>query len=304
MRSSCPAGEHGRVRRSLSTAGVLLVAAAVALPAGPAAAGETLAPGGGQSLVVPLPDWASRADRLGVSVGSLVQYEHDCGEPEFEAGDETCGAKDGELADFLDATVAGGTDDGGGCRATQDPVELDLLSGGDSVFDSVGVTCLVLALEFPNGGSDDNRAQSDSLAFTLDVIGEEALVNEPGEGGEDGSPGADLRDGPTSDGTTSDGRTTPDGETTSGGAVAAAEAGTGTRVDALSTAGGTGAPAEEGVVGSVATPVTVDGNGLATESESTSLAGRALAWGSLLLGAIVLGGLLLVLVRRRRERAA
>jgi hypothetical protein len=42
-----------------------------------------------------------------------------------------------------------------------------------------------------------------------------------------------------------------------------------------------------------------------TESAATSYVARVLAWGSLFLGAIVLGGLLFVQVRRRRlERAA
>jgi hypothetical protein len=326
------------VRRPAAVLGALLTAGAVLLPAGPAAAGETLAPGGSQTLDIALPDWAPRADELGVSVDSLVQFENDCVEPESEAGDESCGPEDGELADFLDVTVAGGTEDGGGCRATSEPVELDLSGGGDSVFDAVGVTCLVLALQFPDGGSDDNRTQSDTFTFSLDVVGEEDLVDRSAVGDGDGSPGADLRAGPVSEGTTSGGATTSGrtavggtlgggaaapagvGATTAdgagaarggtaagaagGGTAAAAGAGTGTRVGG-STTGEAGGPAGEGVVGSVATPVTVDGDGLATESGSTSLAGEALAWGSLFLGAIVLGGLVFVLVRRRpRERAA
>ncbi|SDX44324.1 hypothetical protein SAMN05660209_00532 [Geodermatophilus africanus] len=317
------------MRRPAAVLGALLTAGAVLLPAGPAAAGETLAPGGSQTLDVALPDWASRADELGVSVDSLVQFENDCVEPESEAGDESCGAEDGELADFLDATVAGGTDDGGGCRATSEPVGLDLSGGGDSVFDAVGVTCLVLALEFPNGGSDDNRAQSDTLTFILDVVGEEQLGDRSAVGDEDGSPGAVLRADPASDGTipggaTTSGRTAADG-TLGEGAAAAAGGGADPADGAGAAGGGTaaaagtesgrrvggptaeeaGGPAGEGVVGSMATPVTVDGDGLSTESGSTSLAGQALAWGSLFLGAIVLGGLAFVLARRRpRERAA
>jgi hypothetical protein len=319
------------VRRPAAVLGALLTAAAVVLPAVPAAAGGTLAPGGSQTLTVALPDWGPRADRLGVSVGSLVQYENDCVEPETESGDDTCGATQGELADFLEARVAAGVTRGGTCDAG-DGVPLDLAGARVSAFDVADVDCLVLRLHFPDGTSTepDNRAQSDSLTFSLDVVGEQDLADQPADGGEGQNRGTDSGNGTSTPGggtavdpANSGNDTGPgapigpgaDGDGGGGAAVAggaglagtgAAAGGSGT--SAVATVPGTAVSSpEKSVVGQAATPVSVDDDGLAvaTEAASSSLVTQVLSWGSLFLGAVLLGGLVFVLVRRRRrERAA
>ncbi|MGY1663364.1 hypothetical protein ACI78Q_19240 [Geodermatophilus sp. SYSU D00705] len=325
------------MRRPLPALGAVLAAAAVLATPGTAMAGGPLAPGSSQTLDVFLPaDWASGVDRLGVTVTGLTQLENGCVEPESESGDRSCGAEEGELADFLDATVIGGTTDGKTCRASATPddaVTLDLLEGEPSEFDVDGVNCLVLRLEFGDDESrnPDNWAQSDSIDFTLGVVGREKLGGQASAGNAQTTASEDLADVAASDSATSAGSatgsaTTPRGST----AVAGAPTGAGTATVGTAVAGGAAdgaaaaggatpagvpAPADAGtggaangpVVGRVDTPVTVDDGGvaLATESASTSLAGQVLAWGSLFLGAVVLGGVVFVLARRRRrERAA
>ncbi|MFW3172000.1 hypothetical protein [Geodermatophilus sp. CPCC 206100] len=321
------------MRRPLPALGAVLAVAAVLATPGTALAGEPLAPGGSQTLDVPLPaGWATDVDRLGVSVSALTQWENDCVEPESESGDDTCGDEEGELADFLEATVAGGVDGETGCRATGEGVPLALIDGVASRFDVEGVNCLVLRLEFPDGGSadPDNLAQSDSITFSLGVVGEEELA--PPSDDDETTTAEDPVDGATSDGATSGGAASGNAATSSGGGAAAAAGGpvgTGTTTGSATAAGGgaggaaaaggatpAGAPApvdagtsvaaDGPVVGRVDTPVTVDDGGVAvaTESASTSIVGQALAWGSTFLGAVVLGGLVFVVVRRRRSGRA
>jgi len=303
MRVSLRAREHERVRRPTAVLGALLATGAALLPAGPAAAGQTLVPGGSQTLVVALPDWALRADALGVSVTSLVQFENGCVEPESEAGDQTCGADAGELADFLDATVAPGIG-GKNCRAGDgDGVTLDLF-GDPSVFDVERVDCLVLRLSFPDGesGKPDDLAQSDGLEFTLDVVGERELGTEPARGGEDDTDGADPADGVTVDPTTSGHGADPGVPADPAGT---GRAGAGSAGVAVPVPGDAAPPADTSVVGQVATPVTVDeGLAVTTESATSSLAARVLSGGSLFLGAVVLGGMVFMLVRHRRREGA
>ncbi|MGK5169461.1 hypothetical protein [Geodermatophilus sp. CPCC 205761] len=313
------------MRRPLPALGAVLVTAAVLATPGTAMASEPLAPGGSQTLDVSLPaEWASGVDRLGVSVTSLTQFENDCVEPETESGDDSCGDEEGELADFLEATVAGGVDGDAGCQAMPTGVTLDLLDGEPSAFDVDGVDCLVLRLEFPDGGSrdPDNRAQSDSISFSLAVVGREKLTGRPSSGDVEATPSADPAGDATSGGATSGntaaagggavpaagaptgtGTTTAQGGTPGGAAGGAAAAGAGAPAGAAAPAdAGGGVEAEGPVLGRVDTPVTVDDGGVAvaTESASTSLVGQALAWGSMFLGAVVLGGLVFLVVRRRR----
>ncbi|MGY1642590.1 hypothetical protein ACI782_15895 [Geodermatophilus sp. SYSU D00703] len=318
------------MRRSLSALGAVLTAGAVLLPAGPAAAGETLAPGGTQTLTVTLPDWAPRADRLGVSVSGLVQLENDCVEPESESGDTTCNKRQGELADFLEATVAAGVG-GENCQAGEG-VTLYLF-GAPTAFDVRDVDCLVLRLHFPDGerAVPDNVAQSDSITFTLDVVGEQDLTKGPVRGGGNQTAqsrgtatsggGSDPVDGATVASPDSGGGTAPGvppGPAGTGGARPGTAAGNGVGAaaggaptapvgDAVAVPEGVAPSGEKTVIGQAAMPVTVDDDGLgvATESATSSLVAQVLSWGSLFLGAVVLGGLVFVLVRRRRrERAA
>jgi hypothetical protein len=305
---------HDRpVRRPNPALLAVLAAAGVIAGAGPAAADGSLAPGQTQTVVVPVPDrWAADADAVAVVVDDLVQLENDCIEPERKAGDD-CRDTSGELGDKLVATVAWGTVDGDGCRPAVVMAPLALAGLGGTRAEStrfqhvVGVECLVLNLTFPDGDSD-NVAQSDSLTFRLDAVGEEVpgeVVSTVEPEGVDPTPSADG-----SSGTEPQNSANPSsaGAATARGPVArSAAAGHGAR-------GGTAAPAAERaaavqrrgpagpMVGRVDAQVSVGADGISVETRAagTSLPGSALAWSSMLLGAVALGWVAFVLVRRRR----
>jgi hypothetical protein len=281
-----------RVRRLLPAA----VLAAVGLLAGaePAMAGDALAPGGSQTLTVRLPgSWVVQAHLLDVSVAGLTQFENGCIEPEEEAGDDSCGVEQGDLAHHLVATVAAGRADGDGCLATVSAVPLQLVGRAVSSRLTVeGVQCLILRLEFPEGASD-NVAQSDGLAFDLRVVAE-------GLGNVSTAPqmsgGADSAGGRAA------------------AAVAAGNGGTRTGGVAGGAPGdgpGAAPPAIPGttdtVVGDMKTAVTIGDTGAAgpavqTAAGDTWVGGLVVAWGSVLLGAVALGWAAFALLVRRRRR--
>jgi hypothetical protein len=309
---------HDRpVHRPTPALAVVLAAAGVLVAAGPAAADGSLVPGATQTSVVAVPDgWAADADAIDVVVDELVQLENDCMEPEKRAGDD-CTDAAGELGDKLLATVAWGVEDDG-CRPKVDMAPLDLAGVDGTRFDSTrfervaGVDCLVIELAFPHGDSD-NLAQSDSLTFALAAVAEEV----PGEVAGTRQP-EDRVSSPTAptdggSGTESQGPVDPlsDSAVSPGNAGEHAAAGRGAR-------GGTGAPPAEAaaavedrgaagpMVGRVDAQVSVAADGVSVETRAaeSSLPGLALAGSSLLLGAIALGWVAFVLVRRRRTDVA
>ena len=308
---------HDRsVHRSVPVLAAVLAVAGVLAGAGPSSAEEALAPGSTRTVVIQVPDrWAADADVVRVVVRGLEEAENECLEPEEEAGDD-CLSERGELADKLVATVAWGAGDDA-CLPSVAAAQLPFADPDGVRFERVaGVQCVVLDLAFPHGNSD-SLAQSDSLAFELDVVGEErpsALEPEgPPQaptGPRDGSPDppsrnpADPRSGngpvPGARGAGSGGA----GGATGEGAAAAQGA-----------PGGAGAPGVRGaadpdqrtppgpMVGRVGAQVSVGADGVLVETRAadTSLRGLALAWTSLLLGGIVLGWVAFVLLRRRRR---
>jgi hypothetical protein len=308
---------HDRpVRRLPSALVAVLAASGVVAGAAPAAAEESLAPGDTETVVLSLPDtWAADADTLAVAVDDLVQLENDCIEPEAEAGDD-CDDARGELGDKLVATVAWGTVDGG-CRPAVGRTPLDLVGVDGTAAEStrfehvVGVECLVLDLTFPDGDSDD-VAQSDSLTFRVNAVAEEV----PGE------VATTIESEDVDAASATDGRsgTGPQGSadpSSAGAASARAQAareaatGQGDRERAGTPRGGPAAaigdraPAGP-MVGRVDAQVSVgrDGVSVRTRAAEAALPGAAMAWSSLLLGAVALGGVAFVLVRRRRTRVA
>jgi hypothetical protein len=280
------------VRRLLPAA--VLAAVGLLAGAGPAMAGDALAPGGSQTLTVRLPgSWVVPARLLDVSVAGLTQFENGCLEPEAEAGDDSCGVEEGDLAQRLVATVAAGRADGDGCRATVSAVPLYLVGRAVSSRLTVdGVQCLIVGLEFPEGASDD-VAQSDSLAFDLRVVA---------EGLADGATAPQIRGGADSaGGRAAAGVEAANGGTRTGG-VAGGAPGNGPAAAPPAIPGTTST-----VVGDMKTAVTIGDTGAAgaavrTAAGATWLGGLVVAWGSVLLGAVALGGAAFALLMRRRRR--
>jgi hypothetical protein len=262
--------------------------------AGPATAGDALVPGGGQTLTIRLPDsWDVQASVLDVSVARLTQIENDCLEPEVEACDHSCDVQEGDLAQRLVATVAAGRVAVNGCRATGRAVPLRLVDRAVSSRLTVGgVQCLVVRLEFPEGAAD-NVAQSDSLAFDLRVVAEGLgdVATTPQVSGSGNSAGgrATAVGGPGHTGSRTPGAAV--GAPGEGRAAVPAVPGTTTTV-----------------VDEVTTAVTVGGPGASvqTAAAETRPGDAVVAWGSLLLGVVTLGGVAFAMLMRRRrwERAA
>lgn len=295
---------HDRGVRRFLIPSAVAVLATCALGVTPAAADETLTPGSSQEVTVRLPgSWTGEVDRLGVAVTGLVQRENGCLHPEELAGDTTCGAEDGELAQQLLVSVAAGALDGGTCVAADPRTALSLLDGSQARLSVADVDCLSLELAFPDGANDD-RAQSDTIKFQLDIAAE-------GPGGVTGGGGDAVVVTPTGPG--------------AAGAAAAADRGV-TAADALTPAqaaavgqvGQAGAPAAgapavtapDAVVPPAGTPigevqaqVQVDGSGalVQTESSTTSLRDIALIVGGLFLVTVALGWVLFLAWRRRTQ---
>jgi hypothetical protein len=318
---------HDRtVPRPVSALAAVLAASAVLVGAGPASADEPVAPGETRTVVIPVPDqWAADADVVRIAVRALEELENGCLEPEEEAGDD-CGDGRGELADKMVATVAWGAGDGG-CQAEVKAARLEFDSvDGVRFQDVAGVECVVLHLTFPHG-KRDSVAQSDSLQFELDVVGEER----PGTVGRDDltptptltpTPSGSRDRGPDAPSQDPGGRrpgSDPGAGARAGGGAAdgASRAGGGTGRDAAAQGarGVIGAPGARAagveqrtpagpMVGRVGAQVSVGSDGLSVETRAAdvSLPGMALAWSSLLLGAIALGWVAFILWRRRRRR--
>jgi hypothetical protein len=325
---------HDRpVRRSRAVLAAVIAAGGVLAGAAPAAADGSLVPGETQTVVLPVPDgWAADADAVRVVVDGVEQLENDCLEPEKEAGDD-CTSDRGELGDNLVATVAWGTG-GDDCRPAVDMTSLDIHGFDGTRFESTrfehvaGVECFVFELSFPHGNSD-SLAQSDSLTFGLDAVAEEipgevAGTGEPdyvdpspissaddGSGTESQDP-ADLLSGSAAPRANAGGNPAA----VDGAAPARSQVGRGTAGQDGRT--GTGAPPvhaeaavhDRGSPGPMAdrvgaqVSVGADGVSIETRAAETSIHSLALAWSSLLLGAIALGWFAFVLVRRRRTDAA
>jgi hypothetical protein len=263
--------------------------------AGPATAGDPLVPGGSQTLTVRLPDsWDVQASVLDVSVARLTQFENDCLEPEAEAGDHSCDVQEGDLAQRLLATVVAGRVAGNGCRATGRAVPLRLVDRAVSSRLTVGgVQCLVVRLEFPEGAAD-NVAQSDSLAFDLRVVAEGLgdVATTPQVSGSGNSAGgrATAGGGPGNAGSRTPGAAAGAPGEGRAAAVPAVPGTTTTVVDEMTTAVNVGGP----------------GASVQTAAAETRPGDAVVAWGSLLLGVVTLGGVAFAMLMRRRrwERAA
>jgi hypothetical protein len=292
------------VRRHLWAAAVLAVAA-VAAGASPAAAAESLAPGDSWSTVVTLPGaWTGPADRLGVAVIDLVQQENGCLPPESQAGDSSCEPEDGELAAQLTATVSAGVLTDGSCVAAGPGAPLSLLDSAVTRLSVDHVSCLSLLLDFDDAGAageDDNLAQSDSIAFALRIVAE-GPDGVPDSGG---SPAPVVPDGGTggpaaviapaaAGGVPAGGQ--PAGGPAAAGRPAVPAPSAGAPASALEPAAGTPLGQVEAQVSLGKETVVVQ-----TESSSTSLTQVIVLWASLLLGTVLVGWLLFLVWRRRRQ---
>jgi hypothetical protein len=301
------------VHRSLPAVAAALAIGSVLASAGPAAADARFAPGDTRTIQLPVPGSWTEAIQVDVAVGSLSQAENDCLTPERAAGDD-CESSVGELAGQLTGTVTLGLPDGADCKPAQ-RAALDL-SGTRTTrltAPSRGVRCLFVQLTFRDDASN-NRAQSDSLTFGLDLVARDFLARENRDGDAAGTGGQVDRDAqPESsdaDGTARDGGDTASGtsagdqdvdrpSTTAGaGADQAADA------DSATVAGSTviDQDPEGPVLDRLEAQVSVgdDGVVLQTQAADSSVQGQVLAWGSLLLGAVALGWSASAVVRRRR----
>jgi hypothetical protein len=307
-----PRAAHDRGVRRLVIPSALAALAACALGATPAAAAEDLSPGTSEQLTVRLPaGWAGVADRLGVSVSGVVQLENGCLHPEEQAGDRSCGGRDGELAEQLIASVAAGTLDDGTCSTPGPRTALALLGGGQTRLSVTTVDCLSVELAFPDG-PDDDLAQSDALQFQLDIAaegpggviggGDAAVVGGSSESAAPAAAGpAPAAAGPA--GADPDPAAGPvAGAVAAGGTTAGAGAGAG-----VGSGAGAAAPPPAGTpLGEVQAEVQIGGTGaqVRTESATRSLGDLALLVGGLFLVAVALGWVLLLAWRRRSGRAA
>lgn len=308
---------------------------------GAAAADGPLAPGQTRTVVLAVPgSWAAQATQVGITALRLEQSENDCLEMEAAAGDD-CTSDVGELAGMLEPTVSWGRTVEGECRAGGPAVSLDLFGTTTARLTEVdGVDCILLALAFPHGGSD-NLAQSDTLAFGLELVGQglpdpddaDPDDADPDDAADPGAPGPDVAQGGGSaggagsagdvtgqgagtqvTGTLSTGTqvtgATGDGAGQGTGQPGAAPAGVGTAGDRAA-GDGTDAAGDDAtddggpVLDRVEAQVEVGGEGVGvqTRAAGTSLQLLVLAWGGALLGVVGLGWLLFLLVLRRRRRA-
>ncbi len=317
------------------SAAAMAAVVGVLVPAGPAAAEGQLTPGATQvlPLVLDTSGWDEVPEGLQVAVADLAQQENGCLELDGRPEDDTCDPDQGDLAQQLAGTVAAGRLDDGRCLGLGDGVPLVLTSAGavtlpvDDDRSWADVDCLRVSLTFVDG-ADNNRAQSDSLSFTLAVTAwsdapPPAPVGagdpQPGGTGAVGTAGSPAPDagapaggpagapvgGPAGDPAARGGAVTA-GARAAGGVAGPAAAG----APAGAPAGG--APSAGGaaeVVGRSDASVVVDASGVSVQTQTRAagqtLAGTALAWGGAFLGAVALSWSLVLLVRRRRtERAA
>jgi cobalamin biosynthesis Mg chelatase CobN len=291
------------VRRHLGAAAALAVVA-IGVGATPASAGGPLAPGDTWGSVVALPGaWTGQADRLGVSVVDLEQHENGCLRPETMAGDTSCEPGDGELAEQLTAMVTAGVLTGGTCAVSGAAAPLSLLDAAVTRLSVDRASCLSLRLEFDDAGAagdDDNLAQSDTLGFSLRIVAE-------GPDGVDDSGSTPVTVVP--DGGNPVSVTAPAQPAAAGRAPAGRPAvpGTGTGGAAVAQQPVAGSPlGQVDASVSVGGDVSVRGDSVAvrTESATTSLTQLVVLWGSLLLGSVLVGWLLFLVWRRRRQGGA
>lgn len=277
--------DDGPVRRrrvSCCLASALTAVVLQAAPAGAADVAGPLVPGASQVVTIRLPaGWAAQADTVAVSVTRLSQEENECLPPEVRAGDSTCSAGGGDLAEQLSVDVGPGGLAGDVCQPSTTVQPLDLRAGGETVrLPATRPECLAVRLSFPHG-ADDNLAQSDTLSFDLAVVAAGPRGVSPGSGtGTD--PGAEP----------------------AVGADAVVQPARGPAGGGTPTAGSTGSTSVSGVVGSWNSSVEVAAGGPSalTEASSSSPARVALLWAGALMGNVMVGGLLFMAWRRRRER--
>jgi hypothetical protein len=277
-----------------------LVAPAVLLAAGPAAASDGLIPGGTQTFSIQLPGtWAKQADQLGVSVVNLTQAENECLPGEIAARDTTCDADGGDLAGQLVAEVAAGSTGGSGnCQATTAWFPLDLLhSEKQSRFAVSGAHCLAVRLTFPSN-DDDNVAQSDSISFGVQTVAEGP---DGGVSGGSGPAAASAGGGVASAGSVG-------GANRGRGLAAAGNAAGGVVPQVGGTSGtvATGSGGGRSVLGRQTTPAQVGADSVAVQTEAASrpIEDIVLTWGALFVGVVVLGVVFVLWLSRRRRREA
>jgi hypothetical protein len=331
MRARAAPAQADRVRRSLPALAAVLAAGSVYTSAGPAAADAVLAPGSVQTAVIDVPDdWEDEAMQVDVTVGTLVEAENSCLDPEVEAGDGCSTSEDtsdtGELARQLTSTVAWGVHDPDGvCQPITEADAVPLALVLDETAElrgtagAMGVDCLLFELTFGHR-TDNNLAQSDTVDIPLTLVARDLAdpveidaagtdrVETHEDGTEQGSDsglatrGADdsVRNETARSATARE----PDGAAVvpgGAGAVAAAPAAP------LGPAGEVIGQTPAGpVLDRVDARVGVDGDGVTvqTQAAGTSIQGLVLMWGSLLLGGIAMGWAGFVLVARRRKRSA
>jgi hypothetical protein len=303
-----PAGPShaGPVRRVLWPSAALALVA-IAAGASPAAASEPLAPGETRETVVELPaGWTDQADRLGVSIAGLAQQENGCLDPEVRAGDTSCGPADGDLAEQLTATVAAGVLTDGSCVVPGAAATLSLLDTAVTHVSVSRASCLSLRLDFDDTGDDDNLAQSDTLSFSLQIVAE----GPGGVEGSGGSPTTVVQDvdtaGPASAAGPAAGGAAAAGARVAGRVAAAAA---GPAVAPGTVADGATAQQQPSAVkqlGRIESQVSLGDDPVAvqTEASSTSLTQLIVLWGSLLVGAVLVGWSAFLVRRRRRQGRA
>jgi hypothetical protein len=324
MRAPAPPAHDPSVRRLVLALAAALATGSVVLSAGPAAADASFAPGDSRTIRLQVPELWAAARQVDVTVGSVSQSENGCLDPERTAGDD-CESDDGDLAGQLTGTVTLGLPDGAGCKPAQS-AELDLSGTRTARLTAAvpGVRCLFVELTFRDDASN-NRAQSDSLTFGLDLVARDFLARQHQDDVAAGTDGQRDRDAPLepsdSDGIAPDGRDTApdtsasdqavDGPTTPSGEGSDEAADADSTAVATSPAGPVGTVvgrAPEGpVLDRLEAQVSVgdDGVVLQTQAADNSVQGQILTWGSLLLGAVTLGWSAFAMVlRRRRMRVA
>jgi hypothetical protein len=295
------------VHRSAPVLAAALAIGSVLASAGPAAADAPLAPGDTRTIQLPVPDKWAAARQVDVTVKILTQQENGCLDPERKAGDD-CLSDTGELAGQLTGSVTLGLPDGADCKRGP-RAELDLLGTRTARLTEAtpGVRCLFVELTFRHDALN-NRAQSDSLSFGLDLVARELPATE------------NPTDVPVSTDGQVDGSAPSNIPSGGGGGTDGGDAATTSRVvaDRAADAGsGDLAPAPVGPVGTVVdqapegpvldrleAQVSVGDDGVAvqTEAATSSIQAQVLAWGSLLLGAVALGWWAFVVVLRRRRK--